>query len=289
MKTRKLGSTGLEVSCIGLGGMPLSIQGRPDESQGLRVIHAALDAGMTWIDTADSYCHDDDDIGHNERLVATALSQLGAAAEQVLVATKGGLERPGGDWTVNGDPKHLRAACERSLKALGVEAITLYQVHAPDSKVPWTESIGEASRLQEEGKIQHVGISNVDAAQLAEALGVCPIASVQNRCNPFDRQSFEGGVVTACEEAGVAFLPHSPVGGHRGRERTPDDAVLNAVGSRHGASPFEVCLAWLLAKSPSMLPIPGASRIQSAISSAKAADLELTPEDMTELDAAFPV
>jgi aryl-alcohol dehydrogenase-like predicted oxidoreductase len=289
MKTRPLGSTGLEVSCIGLGGMPLSIQGRPEEKQSVRVIHAALDAGMTWIDTADVYCRDDDDLGHNERLVATALSQIGERASRVLVATKGGLERPGGDWTVNGRPEHLRKACERSLEALGVEAIPLYQVHAPDPEVAWSDSVGEASRLQEEGKILHVGISNVDAAQLAEAREVCAIASVQNRCNPFDRQSFEGGVVQACEEGGVAFLPHSPVGGHRGRERTPDDAALNAVGARHGATPYEVCIAWLLAKSPAMLPIPGASRVQSAISSAKAAELELTAEDLAELDAAFPV
>ena len=191
MKTRALGSTGLEVSCIGLGGMPLSLEGRPEEPQAVRVIHAALDAGMTWIDTADVYCHDDEDIGHNERLIATALSQLGAAAEKVLVATKGGLERPGGDWTVNAHPKHLRMACERSLKALGTEVISLYQVHAPDPEVAWTDSVGEASRLQEEGKVLHVGISNVDAAQLAEAQGVCAIASVQNRCNPFDHRDLD--------------------------------------------------------------------------------------------------
>lgn len=289
MKTRTLGSTGLELSCIGLGGMPLSVQGRPDEQQGVRVIHAALDAGMTWIDTADVYCHDDDDIGHNERLIATALSQLGEKASRVLVATKGGLERPGGDWTVNGRPKHLRRACERSLKALGVEAISLYQVHAPDPEVNWADTVGEASRLREEGKVLHVGISNVDAAQLAQAREVCAIASVQNRCNPFDRQSFDGGVVKACEDGGVSFLPHSPVGGHRGRERTPEDPVLNAVGQRHGASPYEVSIAWLLAKSPAMLPIPGASRVQSAISSAKASELELTAEDLAELDSAFPV
>ena len=288
MKKRALGSTGIEVSCIGLGGMPLSIQGRPDEAQGVRVIHAALDAGMDWIDTADVYCHDQDDYGHNERLIAKALSELGPSGRDVLVATKGGLERPGGDWTVNGRPEHLRAACERSLLALGVEAITLYQIHAPDPEVTWTDTVGEASRLQEEGKVLHVGLSNITAEQLEQAREVCAITSVQNRCNPFDRQSFEGGVVKACEEAGVAFLPHSPVGGHRGRERTPDDPVLNAVAARHDSNPYEICLAWLLAKSPAMLPIPGASREESARSSARAANLTLTEQDLSELDAAFP-
>ena len=166
MKTRALGPTGLEVSCIGLGGMPLSIQGRPDEARALRVIHAAIDAGMTWIDTADVYCHDDGDIGHNERLIARALSELGSAAGEVLVATKGGLERPGGDWTVNGRPEHLRQACERSLRALGTESIALYQVHAPDPQVSWADTVGEAARLREEGKVLHVGISNVTAEEL---------------------------------------------------------------------------------------------------------------------------
>ena len=289
MKNRTLGGSGLTVSCVGLGAMPLSIQGRPEEAVGLRVIHAALDAGMSWIDTADVYCLDQDDYGSNERLIAKALDQWGAEGLDVLVTTTGGLERPGGEWTTNGRPEHLRLACERSLSALRVEAIPLYQVHAPDPKVPWAETVGAAARLQEEGKVLHVGISNVDAAQLGEALAVCAIASVQNRCNPFDRQSFEGGVVKACEASGVTFIAHSPVGGHRGAERTPGDPVLCSVGERLGATPQELCLAWLLAKSPSIVVIPGASRPESARSSAKAAELELGAADLEELDLAFPV
>ncbi|MGE0786340.1 MAG: aldo/keto reductase [Sandaracinaceae bacterium] len=285
MHTRTFGPTGISTTVIGLGGMPLSIGDRPDEATGVRVIHAALDAGMRLIDTADVYCLDEKDIGHNERLIAKALSSWSGDASSVLVATKGGLERPNGDWVTNGHPDHLQRACEASLKALGVDAITVYQLHAPDDDVPFAESVGALARLKEQGKIVHVGLSNVSVEAIDDARAIVPIVSVQNRCNPYDLRAWSGGVVQHCEALGIAFLPYSPVGGGRGHVRLADDVALEKIGSQYGASPYEVALAWLLAKSDAMFPIPGASKVPSATSSAKAADLSLSDTDVQVIDA----
>lgn len=286
MQTRALGQSGISVSCIGLGGMPLSIQGRPDEAHAIAVIHAALDAGITFIDTADVYCLDDEDIGHNERLIAKALAAWPSA--QAVVATKGGLERPGGRWETNGRPEHLRRACERSLAALGVEHIELYQLHAPDPAVPFAESVGALADLRREGKIRHVGLSNVDVPQIREAMDIVPVASVQNRCNLFDTTSFESGVVSYCQEHGVAFLPHSPVGGHRGHARLDQHQGLGHMAARLAVTPYELALAYLLAISPVMIPIPGASRPASIQSSARAASIKLSAADRAALERMFP-
>lgn len=286
MQRRPLGSSGLSVAPIGLGGMPMSLRGRPSEAQSIATIHAALDAGMELVDTADVYCLDDDDIGHNERLVAKALR--GRDTARIVVATKGGLERPGGDWTSNGRPDHLKRACEKSLKALGVEQLQLYQLHAPDEDVPFADSVGALADLRRQGKIAHVGLSNVTVDEIRVAEGIVPIVSVQNRCNPFDTSAWDDGVVQYCEARGIAFLPYSPVGGGNGKVRVSNDPTLTTIGRRHGVSPFQVALAWLLAKSPVMLPIPGASKVASAVDSAAAMRLVLTPADLAELDAAFP-
>jgi aryl-alcohol dehydrogenase-like predicted oxidoreductase len=285
VNTRPLGQTGLTVSCIGLGGMPMSLRGRPSEDASVRVIHAALDAGMTFIDTADVYCHNHTDIGHNERLIARALREWSGG--EVIVATKGGCERPNGSWTTDGSPEHLRSACEASLRALGVEAITLYQLHSPCDEHPFADSVGELARLREEGKIQHVGLSNVDVDEITTAQAIVPIVSVQNRCNPHVTTAWDGGVLSRCEADGMAFLPYSPVGGSYGKGDVASDATLREVGGRHAVSPYEVALAWLLASSKAMIPIPGASKPSSAQSSARAASLQLTGADMAALDAAF--
>lgn len=292
MQTRPLGSSGLRVRPIGLGGMPLSIRGRPSEAEALRVIHAALDAGMDFIDTADVYCQDHRDIGHNERLIAQALRTWPTRTE-VIVATKGGLERPDGDWTTNGKPEHLKKACDASLRALGVEAIALYQLHAPDDDVPFEDSVGALADLRAAGKIRHVGLSNVSVAQIDAARAIVPIVSVQNLCNPFTRRAFDEGVVQACEQGGLAFLPYSPVGGGHGKVRVQDDPTLRGIAGKHSqegrrVSPFQVTLAWLLATSPVMIPIPGASRIQSAVDSAAAMELVLDDGDLAALRQAFP-
>ncbi len=291
MERRKLGSSNLSVRPIGLGAMPLSVHGRPDTAEAIRVIHTALDGGIDLIDTADVYCLDQNDIGHNERLIARALRERKnpVGNDPVVVATKGGLERPGGDWVVNGHPDHLRAACEASLKALATDCIDLYQLHAPDDRVPFADSVGMLARLKEQGKIRNLGLSNVSRAQIEEATGIVEIVSVQNRCNPHDVRAFHDGVLACCEQKGLAFLPYSPVGGGYGKTRTSRDPVLLEVASHHGISPFQVALAWLLAKSHLMVPIPGAGRAESARSSAAAMNVVLSPEEISKMDRAFGI
>ncbi|HEX9593162.1 MAG TPA: aldo/keto reductase [bacterium] len=285
METRPLGPSGPPVYPVGLGAMPLSIHGRPPEAEAIRVLLAAFAAGMNLVDTADAYCLDDRDVGHNERLIARALREWRGGP--VVVATKGACIRPGGAWRVNGHPDHLKGACDASLHALGVEAIDLYQLHAPDDRVPFADSVGALAELRAAGKVRRVGLSNVSAAQIREAQAIVPIASVQNRCSPFHRSVWRDGVLAHCRREGIAFLPYGPVGGHGSQGRTADDPTLNTVARRHGVSPFQVALAWLLAKSPVMLPIPGASRVASAVDSAAAARLALTADDLAELDTAF--
>ncbi len=286
MRTARFGTTSDSLPVIGLGGMPMSIQGRPDEAQGLRTIAAALDAGMRLIDTADVYCLDQRDIGHNERLIAKGVA-ASAHRSEVRIATKGGLLRPDGAWTSDASPRHLKQACDASLRALGVERIWLYQLHAPDDAVPFADSVGALKDLKDAGKIEHVGLSNVSTEELDEARAITTIASVQNRCNLEDRRSIEGprSVLSRCEGHGIAFLPYCPVGGGRGRARLTERADVKAVAQKHGVSAYEILIAWLLAKSPVMFPIPGASRPESAISSAHAAELTLDADDLHQLDA----
>jgi aryl-alcohol dehydrogenase-like predicted oxidoreductase len=287
MKTRPLGKSGLTVSAIGLGGMYLSIDGRPSEDDAVRTIHAALDAEITLIDTADVYCHDHKDIGHNERLIARALRERPNAG--VIVATKGGLERPNGAWTRNARPPHLREACERSLKALGVERIDVYQLHAPDPSAKFADSVGELAKLRAEGKIAHVALSNVSVAEIDEARRIVPIVSVQNRWNPRDRSPETSGVLAHCTELQIAFLPYSPFGGAGGAKSLGSVGQLGSEAKKRGVSPHRLVLAWMLAKSPVVIPIPGARRIESVVDGAQAADLPLSAEDVKAVEASFAI
>ncbi|MFI5759216.1 aldo/keto reductase [Streptomyces sp. NPDC051569] len=285
MKTRRIGA--VEVSAIGLGGMPMSIEGRPDESRSLDAIHAALDAGVTLIDTADAYHAHADEAGHNESLIARALASHERGSE-VLVATKGGHVRPGdGSWALDGSPEHLKAACELSLKRLGVEAIGLYQFHRPDPRVPFEESVGALRDLLDEGKIQQAGISNANPEQIRSANEILGgrLASVQNQFSPAFRSSEPE--LELCAELGIAFLPWSPFGGikHAG-ELGSTYAPFARTAEAHGVSPQQVCLAWMLAKSPSVVPIPGSSRPETIRDSVAAADLVLDAAELAELDAA---
>jgi aryl-alcohol dehydrogenase-like predicted oxidoreductase len=270
--------------------MPLSLERRPEESEAIRVIHAALDEGITLVDTADVYCLDDDkDIGHNERLLQRALREWSGDAGAITVATKGGLERPGKAWSRNGRPEHLRRACERSLEALRVEVIDVYQIYAPDPVVPWAETVGELARLREEGKVRAVGLCHVSRTEIEQARAIVPIATVQNRMNPFDLTSWAGGIVQSCREWGITFLACAPVGGLRQQETVARSSVLCEVGLRYDATPFEVSLAWLLARSPNIVPIPGASRVESVRSSARATRLRLSREDLDTITTAVEI
>ena len=279
IKDRPLGRTGKKVRAIGLGAMPMSIRKEgPSEDDAIRTIHASLDAGTDFIDTADVYCHDNWDIGRNERLIAKALKSW--TRGKPLVATKGGLTRPGGAWKRDAHPKSLRAACERSLKALGTDAIELYQLHAPDEKVSYEDTVGTLKRLQEEGKIVHVGLSNVDLAQLDKALAIVRVESVQNQLNPQDQEDLKSGLVKACAERGIAYLPYCPVGGGHGHASLSKNPALLELAKKHGTSPYCVLLAWSLAQGDNVIPIPGASRVESAVDSPKALAVTLTPEDL---------
>ncbi|AWW36184.1 aldo/keto reductase [Streptomyces sp. AS58] len=285
MHTRRIGD--VEVSAIGLGAMPMSIEGRPDEARSLATVHAALDAGVTLIDTADAYHRDADEVGHNETLIAKALAthDLG---KDVLVATKGGHLRPGdGSWTLDGSPAHLRAACEQSLRRLGVEAIGLYQFHRPDPRVPYEESVGAIRDLLDEGKIRMAGISNADPDRIRLAAGILGgrLVSVQNQFSPAFRSSEPE--LRLCDELGIAFLPWSPLGGiARAGELGSAHAPFARIAAARGVSPQRVCLAWMLAKSPVVVPIPGASRPETILDSAATPDLVLTSAELAELDAA---
>jgi aryl-alcohol dehydrogenase-like predicted oxidoreductase len=285
MHTRQIGNR--TVSAIGFGEMPLSIEGRPDRTQAITTIHASLEAGVTIIDTADAYSLSTEEHGHGERLVAKALATYGGSTDDVVVATKGGHRRPGdGSWTVHGDPAYLRQACEASLVALGVEAIGLYQYHRPDPSVPYAESVGVLGELLDEGKILMAGISNATVAQIDEAQKVLDgrLVSVQNEFSPRFRSS--EGELEHCERIGVAFISWSPLGGIRQADRIAADYPAFAeVAKEVGATPEQVTLAWMLAKGSRVIPIPGSSRPATAIASAAAADVALSPEQVARLDA----
>ncbi|MGW3727263.1 aldo/keto reductase [Streptomyces sp. NPDC000851] len=293
MQYRTLG--GLRVSAIGLGAMPLSIEGRPDEARALATVHAALDAGVTLLDTADSYHLPGAGPGHNEHLLARALATYGGDTTDVLVTTKGGRGRPSdGSWTMTGSARHLKAAAEASLKRLRVEAIGLYQLHKPDPAVPFEESVGALRELLDEGKIRLAGVSNTDTGQIRRARAILGdrLVSVQNQYSPAVRDS--EAELRLCAELGLAFLPWSPLGGISrssldGPSRpagTDRFGAFHAVAKERGVSPQQVCLAWLLAKSPTVIPIPGASRPETIGDSAAAADLVLSTEELARLDAA---
>ncbi|TCO64986.1 aldo/keto reductase [Actinocrispum wychmicini] len=286
MRTRRIGDT--QVSEIGLGAMPLSVEGRPDEPQGLATVHAALDAGITLIDTADAYSLSGADTGHNESLIAKALATYGSDTSDVLVATKGGHVRTAdGAWTLDGSPEHIKQACAASLKRLGVEAIGLYQFHRPDPRVPVADSVGALRDLLDEGKIRYAGVSNFDPAEIRAANSILGgrLAAVQNQFSPSFRSSEPE--LDLCAELGIAFLPWSPFGGSDNAGRLGDRfAVFAEVGQAHEVSPQQVCLAWMLAKADVVIPIPGSSRPQSIRDSAAASDLELSPAEIDKLDNA---
>jgi aryl-alcohol dehydrogenase-like predicted oxidoreductase len=286
MRSLPLGPSAPAVSVVGYGGMHLSIPGRPPEYESIPVIHAALDAGMTLVDTADAYCLDASEVGHNERLIARALKEWSGPRDRILVATKGGIARVGDGWPRDGSPAHLRAACDASLKALGVERIALYQFHAPDPEVPFEESVGALAELRKAGKITWVGLSNVSVDQISRAEKLVPITTVQNRLNPYFREALSDGVVRYCGERGIGFLAYSPTGGGRLTKKLPDHPVLKGIAARRGITPHAACIAWVLAQGPTVIAIPSARRIEHAQDSARAGSLVLAPEDLRAISEA---
>jgi aryl-alcohol dehydrogenase-like predicted oxidoreductase len=260
----------LRVNRLGFGAMRITGRGiwgePPDREEAKAVLRRAIELGINFIDTADSYGPE-----VSETLIAEALQPY---PDDLVLATKGGLERPGPNkWTANGTPEHLRAACERSLRRLGIERIPLYQLHAPASAVPYSESIGALVELQNEGKIDHIGISNVSEKNLREAQRLTPIASIQNRYNVGDRRSDD--LVDLCEQEGIAFIPWAPI--------IDVEGPASAIAAKHQADPRQIALAWLLARSPAMLPIPGTSSVSHLENNVAAAALRLSPQELERL------
>ncbi len=287
MQTRTLGSH--QVGAIGLGLMTFDQSGPQPRQQLLDTISTALDAGITLFDTADAYGPGDElgagAQGENERLVASLIDELGVS-DRVLLATKGGHVRTeGGGWDTDSSADHLRAAVDASLSRLGVEQIALWQHHRPDAAVPYDEVIGTLKEIADSGKVVSVGLSNADPDQIRAAHAVLgdALVSVQNQFSPAFRSSLPE--IKVCEELGLAFLPWSPLGGlGDAKELADKHPAFGEVAAARGVSAQQVALAWELAQSPCVIPIPGAKRPSSVQDSAAAADLELTADEIARLD-----
>ena len=269
LRVRRLGFGAMRVTGDGIWGAP----GDPVEAR--RVLRRAVELGVDFIDTADAYGP-----GTSKELIAEALHPYPAG---LVIATKGGITRPSREqWAPDGRPEHLRAACEASLKRLRVERIDLYQLHTIDPGVPLEDSIGELVRLQKDGKIRHVGVSNFDADQLAKARSIVEVVSVQNRYNVADRAS--DAVLEVCERGGIAFIPWRPLGeGASDAAADGPAARLAKVAERRGLSIPQAAIAWALARSPVMLPIPGTSKVVHLEENVAAAAVKLTAEEMNEV------
>ena len=265
----------LEIHRLGFGAMRLTgdgIWGPPaDRDEAVRVLRRTLDFDIDFIDTADAYGP------HvNEELIAEALHPY---PENLVIATKGGLVRPGpGKWEPNGDPAHLRKTCDESLRRLKRDRIDLYQLHRIDPKVPSAEQFATLAALREEGKIRYIGLSEVSVEEIREAEKFFPVVTVQNKFHLNERQWND--VIDYCEDNGIGFIPWNPLGAGK-----LESDRLRSVAERHDATPMQIALAWLLALSPNMLPIPGTSRVKHLKENVKAAAIELTDEDMAELDS----
>lgn len=294
MRTRQIGNDQVgrvEVGAIGLGLMTFDQTGTQPREQLAATVRAALDAGVILFDTADAYGPGQDlgarAMGANERLVAGLLDELGVR-DQVFLATKGGhLRTDGGGWDLDSTPAHLHAAVDASLGRLGVDRIDLWQHHRPDPEVPYDEVMGTLKEIADSGKVRMIGLSNVDPDQIGLAQGILgdALVSVQNEFSPAFRSSLPE--IEVCTELGLAFLPWGPLGGlGDAKELAEKHPAFAEIAQARGVSAQRVALAWELAQSPVVIPIPGAKRPESITDSAAAADLDLTPDEMARLDTA---
>ena len=285
METTELGKSGVSVSALGLGGMPMSVYDRPSESQSIKVIHRALDLGITFIDTADSYCKDESDKHHNERLIHKALQTYSGDTNNIIVATKGGLMRPNQSWIRNGNPEHLRATIRVSFEAFGGnKPIDIWQFHAPDPDYTIEASLKPAREAQEAGMINQIGVSNFSVEQIKQARDVVDIISVQNQYSPWQRQPEADGVLEYCENQGLKFIPWSPFGGRRRHDGLTDITAIKNLAEEKNVSVYCIVLAWLRSKSSCILPIPGASKVSSIEDSVKVSDIKLSEIEVERID-----
>jgi aryl-alcohol dehydrogenase-like predicted oxidoreductase/histidinol phosphatase-like enzyme/predicted kinase len=271
-----------------MGCMRLSTAPDRDDDRAMATLHAALDAGVTLLDTADAYCRDDSEVGHNERLIARALAAWSGDRSRIEVATKGGLTRPGGRWVADGRARHLVAACEASRRALGVERLDLYQLHAPDPRTPLSTSLRALASLQRDGRVRSIGLCNVTVGQIEEARRVVDVAAVQVELSLWNDEILLNGVAEYCVAHGIRLIAYRPLGGPERRRRIESDPVLAGIAAEKNAAPSEVALAWLRDLSPLIVPIPGATRPQSARSIARAGEVALSDADRAALDERLP-
>ena len=262
--------------------------GQRDEAHAVEVLHAAFDEGVTFLDTADAYCLNDSEAGHNERLIARALATWGGDRARIVVGTKGGVTRPQGEWVADGRGRHLRAACEASLRALGMDRIHLYQLHAPDPRTPLSTSVRALAALRNDGLIERVGLCNVNVGQIEEARRITEIAAVQIELSLWHDTTVLNGVVQHCIAHGIQVIAYRPLGGVRRLHRTLSDPALTDVAMRHAATPAEIALAWLKDLSDAILTIPGPTRLETVQSVVRSHAIELTDEDRAQLDSEFP-
>jgi len=258
----------LTVNRIGFGAMRITGRGiwgePPDDDQARATLRRAVELGVNFIDTADSYGPE-----VSERLIGETLHPY---PDDLVIATKGGLTRPGRNrWNADGRPEHLRAACEGSLRRLKLDAIPLYQMHRPDRRVPYAESIGELVTLKDEGKIRHIGVSNVSESQLREAQRITPVVSVQNRYNLADRAS--DPIIDLCDQEDIVFLPWAPI------QDADRQVPVRVAASSHGVSVRQIALAWLLGRSQQILPIPGTGSADHVAENVAAASIKLTNDE----------
>lgn len=285
MQTTQLANTGITVSAIGLGAMPMSVYERPDESQSIEVIHRALNLGITFIDTADSYCKDESDKHHNEGLIYKALQSYSGDTSNIVVATKGGLMRPNQSWTRNGNPEHLRETIRVSFETLGGnKPIDIWQYHSPDPEYSIEESLKAAREAVDAGIVRFVGVSNFSVEQIKQARDVVDIISVQNQYSPWYRQPEYDGVLEYCQQENLTFLPWSPFGGRRRHSDLQDISIISKLAKQKSVSVYGIVLAWLRSKSPCILPIPGASKVSSIEDSARAGDIKLSSASIQQID-----
>lgn len=268
--------------------MRLSTEADRDDAAAVTLLHSALDAGVDLLDTADAYCRDDGEIGHNERLIARALAGWTGDRTRVRVATKGGLTRPGGRWVPDGRARHLRAACEASLRALGCSRLDLYQLHVPDPRTPLATSVRELQALQRDGLVERIGLCNVSLKQLEDALRLAEIASVQVELSLLHDHALWNGVAARCVAEGIPLLAYRPLGGRERARALGRDATLAQLAARRAATPQEIALAWLADLSPWVVPLPGATRPASVASVVRARQLRLDDTDREALDARIP-
>ena len=268
--------------------MRLSTAPDRDPERAIRVIHAALDAGVTLLDTADAYCLDAAETGHNERLIAQALKAWSGDASRVRVATKGGLTRPDGRWVPDGRARALTAACEASLRALGVSRLALYQLHAADPRVPLATSVRALHALKQRGLVHAVGLCNVTVGQIEEARRITDIAAVQVELSLWQDANVLGGVLDYCAAHDIELLAYRPLGGPEHRRRVESDPVLAHVAAAHDATAFEIAIAGIAGLGPGITPLPGPTRVETAQSAARAMCITLTDDERTALGARFP-